>query len=846
MADLAIPLQPQLQPQPQLNLNNPPGEELPPPDQPFAGGDNDLWLVRNRNRLMKKYGTTTRVRTIKFQSAKTDRCHRPTVRPSKLDLCQLAAAANASHRGSHDESRPSPSTLMRADEIEFERRYQRRRGRRQQRHGMVNSLDDEEEEMKEEEHDDNDDEVDGSDEDNDSQDYRRRRIGQNNTSAPNTASSSSTDATSGNFPSIIIDPSSSLFTSQFRPRIVGVSDSPSSSSSALSPPPLIPAPAIWATDHVRHTLRCVFADGQIHTVAGGGTKLKSRYEHDLALSPLMVPSSLHVSPPDSSSSSHSSSSSSSSGYSDGTATLSALFSKPRGLVLHPLTGELFVADSGNHCIRVVTSPTVMRTALEDARRRIEDENSFRTLSDPTMDPDEEATRQKRIHERMKKRTNSSSSYSSSSLASGRQLSSSLNLVLSLLAPVILDYVGFDVRTIAGTPTESGCRDSQLDANGRVSHSAQFKYPVGMAIRMVGRIETKETGEDDGDAAAAASMFDGSNLTPSAYELYVSDAGNGCIRRIRPNPFIELQSKSQCPRSNVCDEFIVDTIHAYVPRRCCHSSWLSSSSRSTSSEERDSGAKVEESKEANSPSRSSSPTPTQAATSSFTSTLLSNLGSSPSRLLGSDACDDIRFQYPIGIAIKLDKRVGHGQELKEVPTKYGSVWIVETRSSNSGALVSRTFAPYCSLIVVDARASSISSLDLSPSAFGCLKRLGGSSDSQWGYLDGSASRARFCRPSGVAVDQRTSDILIADAGNSCIRLIAHGSNRVSTIVGHPHRVGCTDGLSFESTFYAPLSIGLSRCPFYPYEHPQVIWVAGGFRHGLRQIIRCDCKWRYETE
>lgn len=423
---------------------------------------------------------------------------------------------------------------------------------------------------------------------------------------------------------------------------------------------------------------------------------------------------------------------------------------------------------------------------------------------------------------------------------------------------------------------------------------------------------------------------------SSFELLISDAGNGCIRRLKPNPFLVTQTTTTTnsstmspfniishlhPYLNGSDSpssssssydpgYIVDTIRAFVPVRCCHTSWLPK----TSHDDRNNGKVVEESKESTgTPAAAGAATSNESTHGSSSHPSLTSLLSTLSR---RDSREYITFQYPIGLALSIDRRItpatstsfkrmvdrihAHtdststkpttkavsilSQEWKELQLPYGRVWTLETTSKvvgedahtangdgpaagdNHTIIVERQYAPNCNLIVVDARASCLYTLVLdappssssSSSCVGRVKRLAGSSDGQWGFVDGASSRARFCRPSGVAIDQRTNTIFIADAGNSCVRQLELGGGaaptssassgvvgRVTTLAGHPHRVGCSDGPSRVATFYAPLAIGLIDCPFWPNEHPKVLIVAGGFRQGVRQIVRCNCQWRYET-
>lgn len=752
----------------------------------------------------------------------------------------------------------------------------------------------------------------------------------------------------GSLPAIVIDPSSSLINGWpglAKPHLVldvapaiargggGGSAAAASAAAAAAASSSIPAhvlarahrapvPSIWTTDYNKHSIRCILADGQVHTVAGGGAMaadpVAAAAAAQAAAASAAASSKQHHSAAESSSASAASAAAAApiSGFADGTGTASALFRKPRGLCIHPLSGEVFIADSANHCIRRIVAPAVVGRAVKRAVKQIEAESSFRRLRDPTADPVEE---ERAANAAAAAAAASASSPSSSSSLASRSplfpsalLSASLTLVCDLFLPLLLDLVGFEVTTVAGIPGVSGLRDTGLGVSGRVEKQALFKFPIGMCLRIVGDVEADEDelafGSSDQEpsakgpssqgrahqkakAAAPPSLSSTSVLSAStSYELLVSDAGNGCIRRIKPNPFFAASSaaamRAQSPSSPLRlpsslqlqqqqqqqhdRGFIVDTIEAFVPVRCCHTSWNSAPQPSASKSGGDGDApqqqqpqqqQHEEEKESASSASSSPPPPAESSSSSFGSSLLSTL-EDPSRLLsgGSSAQrETLLFQYPIGIALRLNE----GQAgLRQVQAEYGTIWTVdpapttatsskaESEASDSSAdaedaLASRPrrHAAASDLIVVDARASCVYSLALTS---GRVRRLAGSSDGGWGHRDGWASRARFCRPSGVAVDPKSGDIFVADAGNSCVRKMegTGSSCRVSTLAGHPRRTGHTDGAAFVASLYAPLALALVPCPFYPGEHPDAILVAGGFRQGLRRIVRCECRWKYE--
>ena len=732
------------------------------------------------------------------------------------------------------------------------------------------------------------------------------------------------DHCAGSLPAIVIDPASSLISGWpgiARPHLVVdvappiVRGGAASAVAASSAPPPIPAhvvaraqaapvPSFWTTDYTKHSIRCILADGQVHTIAGGGAAAAD----PVAAASAAAAASLkqhHTAAAESSSATASAANAAPiSGYSDGSGTASALFRKPRGLCIHPLSGEVFIADSANHCIRRVVAPAVLGRAIKAAVKLIEAESSFRRLRDPTADPvEEERAANAAAAAAAASSSSTATSLSSrpplvSSLFPSPQLSSSLSLVCDLFLPLLLDMAGFEVTTIAGIPGQSGLRDTTLGASGRVEKQALFKFPIGMCLRILGDVEGEEQEADLESSRnnpeqrasskgsrvppqSGASLSSTSVLSAStSYELLVSDAGNGCIRRIKPNPFAtdcvrapspssplrgSQASSLQQQQSSYDRGFIVDTIDAFVPVRCCHTSWNSApqptQSKAGGAEDASQQQQQQHEEEKESSSSAASLPPAESS-SSFGSSLLSTL-EDPSRLLsGAPQREKLLFQYPIGIALRFDQ---NQQGLRQTQAEYGTIWTVDPAPSNrsegeagsssegtasvaedtgnSLSIRPRRYAAASELIVVDARASCIYSLSL-PS--GRVRRLAGSSDGGWGHRDGWASRARFCRPSGVAVEAKSGEIFVADAGNSCVRRVegSGSSCRVTTLAGHPRRTGHTDGAAFVASLYAPLALALLPCPFYPGEHPDAIIVAGGFRQGLRRIGRCECRWRYE--
>lgn len=75
----------------------------------------------------------------------------------------------------------------------------------------------------------------------------------------------------------------------------------------------------------------------------------------------------------------------------------------------------------------------------------------------------------------------------------------------------------------------------------------------------------------------------------------------------------------------------------------------------------------------------------------------------------------------------------------------------------------------------------------------------------GYKDGPASMAQFNSPHGVAFDNKTNNVYVAEAGNHVIRVIhimGDGDHEVFTLAGIPERSGYRDGAVDSALFSSP--------------------------------------------
>lgn len=104
---------------------------------------------------------------------------------------------------------------------------------------------------------------------------------------------------------------------------------------------------------------------------------------------------------------------------------------------------------------------------------------------------------------------------------------------------------------------------------------------------------------------------------------------------------------------------------------------------------------------------------------------------------------------------------------------------------------------------------------------CTARTGSSKP---GLVNGHVKLAQFCEPSGIAAVPSTHTLVVADAGNHCIRLIdIHGM--VSTLAGSGVP-GFLDGHGQDAQLHAPNDIVVCST--------ERVWVADTGNHRLRVI------------
>jgi len=108
--------------------------------------------------------------------------------------------------------------------------------------------------------------------------------------------------------------------------------------------------------------------------------------------------------------------------------------------------------------------------------------------------------------------------------------------------------------------------------------------------------------------------------------------------------------------------------------------------------------------------------------------------------------------------------------------------------------------------------------------GQVTTLAGIPDGTSGSTDGAAARARFSRPSGLAIDN-AGNLLVADTGNHTIRKISPAGD-VSTLAGSAGIPGNADGLGPTASFREPTGVAAGE--------GGVVYIADSGNHLIRKL------------
>jgi len=108
--------------------------------------------------------------------------------------------------------------------------------------------------------------------------------------------------------------------------------------------------------------------------------------------------------------------------------------------------------------------------------------------------------------------------------------------------------------------------------------------------------------------------------------------------------------------------------------------------------------------------------------------------------------------------------------------------------------------------------------------GYVGTLAGASDFNT-YADGMGKNARFHDAMGVAVDNASGNVYVADTGNNCIRKITP-DGEVTTLAGKAGGGGYADGTGSEALFFEPEGIAIDKSGN--------LYVADGGNNCIRKI------------
>lgn len=175
----------------------------------------------------------------------------------------------------------------------------------------------------------------------------------------------------------------------------------------------------------------------------------------------------------------------------------------------------------------------------------------------------------------------------------------------------------------------------------------------------------------------------------------------------------------------------------------------------------------------------------------------------------------RFYYPNGIAVDSAGTVyvadWYNHTIRRI-TPAGDVTTLAGRAGSAGSVdgpgtTARFNYPYGLAVAADrtlyvTEGATHTIRRISPS--GVVTTVAGHAGSS-GFIDGTGDAARFNVPTGVAIDVN-GDLIVTDNSNSAIRRVTP-SGVVTTIAGGP-RPGSEDGVASVAKFYYPIGVAVS--------------------------------------
>lgn len=532
--------------------------------------------------------------------------------------------------------------------------------------------------------------------------------------------------------------------------------------------------------------------------------------------------------------------SSSSGSVDATGT-AAKFKNPSGLTIDS-SGNIYVADSGNHTIRIITSGGVVTTLAGTAG------------TSGSTDA-----------------TGTAASFNS---PNGVAVDSSGNVYVT-------DTYNYTIRKItsAGVVTTfAGTVGSSGSANG-TGTAAKFNAPFGIAIDSSGNLFVADTnnsvirkittagvvttfagtagstGYIDGTGAAARFISPQGIFIDGSNNLYVSDSSGNTIRKITSAAVVTTvagtastigytDATGSLARLNEPSQLAVDSSgNVYVAtyssiRKITRSGVASTFAGSnagtmgtvnaTGTAARFSyprGVAVDSS--GNLFVADSSSSIIRKVTSAGVATTLAGSGSTGSTDATGTAAS---FNYPTAIAV--DSTSGNiyvADSNNSIIRKITSAGVVTTLAGTAGVVgstdatgASASFSGSIAGLAVDSSgniflADAFNSKIRKITSAGVVTTYAGTGAA--GYVEGNAASAKFNTPKGIAVDS-LGNVYVADTGNNVIRKI-NTSGVVSTVVGKfglsSVKLGALKGI-----INAPISVAVYRDRLYITTENEVLW------------------------
>jgi sugar lactone lactonase YvrE len=475
-----------------------------------------------------------------------------------------------------------------------------------------------------------------------------------------------------------------------------------------------------------------------------------------------------------------------------------LFNRPIGLVVNS-AGNIYVTDSGNSLIRVVT-PAGVVTTLAGSPGRI-------GITDGTgVDADA--------------RFNS---------PQGPAVDSAGNIYLA-------DYNSSTIRKItpAGVVTTfAGTAGTTGSADG-TGTAATFKQPSGVAVDSSGNIYVADSGNHiirkitpagvvttfAGTAAGNGSTDSTGSLarfstprgiaTDSAGNVYVADTNNNAIRKITPagvvttvagqaGTFGTADGQGTAARFNYPLGITVDSAgNIYV------ADVLNNAIRKISS-------------------------------SGDVTTLAGQAGADDGRVNGTGSA--ARFARPTGVSVDSSGNIYVADDDNQQIRKVSPTGVVTTVAGVGGVKGTLDGTGYLStpalffgpsstatdsagnVYVADAGNNAIRKI----SASGVVTTLAGNAKAI-GWHDGTGSDASFTAPSGLALDN-AGNVYVADTGNHAIRKVTP-AGVVTTIAGTSGTAGATDGTGTAASFSYPSDVAV--------DGSGNVYVADYDNHTIRKI------------